>query len=134
MTPGKVRVDKYLWSIRLYKSRSLATDACKAGNVRLNNQPLKPAHLLQGTESLTIKKSGFSFQIQVLQLLDKRVGAEIARACYEDRTPAEELNKYASWFALSRAQHEFRERGEGRPTKKDRRELDHYKSWEDLDD
>lgn len=133
MTPAKVRLDKYLWSIRLYKSRSLAIEACKSGNVRLDNQPLKPAHLLLGNEYLTIKKSGFNFKIKVLQLLEKRVGAEIARLCYEDQTPADELHKYESWFAVSRAQHEYRERGEGRPTKRDRREIDRYKSWEDLD-
>lgn len=134
MSSPKVRVDKYLWSIRIYKSRSMATEACKAGHVRIDNQVLKPAHLLHGSEIITVKKSGFNFQVKVIQLIEKRVGAEIARTCYTDLTPADELLKYESWFAVSRAQLEFRPRGDGRPTKKERREIDRFKSWEDLDD
>lgn len=133
----KVRVDKWLWSVRIFKSRTLATDACKAGRVRMDGEPLKPSHLIGEGDVLTVRKEGFNFQYRVLQLIEKRVGAPIAATCYEDITPAEERNKYNAWFLNAAGSAEKREKGAGRPTKKERRELDEFKEnaieW-DLDE
>ncbi|MCS7036171.1 MAG: RNA-binding S4 domain-containing protein [Saprospiraceae bacterium] len=133
----KVRVDKWLWSVRIFKSRTLATEACKAGRVRIEGEPLKPSHLIGLGDILTVRKAGFNFQYRVLQVLEKRVGAPIAATCYEDITPAEERNKYNAWFLNAAGGAEKREKGAGRPTKKERRELDEFKEsafeW-DLDE
>ena len=124
----KVRIDKWLWSIRIYKSRTLATDACKAGKVKINGEAVKASYLLGEGEIATVKKDGFNFQYKALQLIEKRVGAPIAATCYEDMTPVEEKNKYDEWFSGGAVPvPEKRERGAGRPTKKERRDIDRLK-------
>jgi ribosome-associated heat shock protein Hsp15 len=83
--------------------------------------------------SIDMKKSGFSFQFKVVELLKNRVAAPIAITCYENMTPPEELNKYNEWF-VGKGGIEFRDRGTGRPTKKERREIDGFKDdWFDVD-
>ncbi|TVR87588.1 MAG: RNA-binding S4 domain-containing protein [Saprospirales bacterium] len=124
----KVRVDKWLWAVRIFKSRSLATKACKEGAVKMGDDKLKPAHLIEPDNILTVKKNDFNLRIKVLKLLSKRVGAPIAQSCYTDLTPEEEYNKYEAWYNRKK-QSEFREKGLGRPTKKDRREIDKLKKW-----
>ncbi|MEN0004052.1 MAG: RNA-binding S4 domain-containing protein, partial [Bacteroidota bacterium] len=94
----KVRIDKWLWSVRIFKSRTMATDACKKGNIKINDQNVKPSYLLTRGEIVQVKKNGFNLTFRVIDLLQKRVGAPIAQACYEDLTPAEEMNKYQDWF------------------------------------
>ena len=131
---SKVRVDKWLWSVRIFKSRTIATDACKGGKVRIGDIAVKPSHLVSEGDVVTVKKEGFSFEFRVLVLIEKRVGAPIAVTCYEDITPAEEKNKYNAWFQNGAPATEKREKGTGRPTKKERRELDTFKDvydWED---
>ncbi len=131
----KVRVDKWLWSVRIFKSRTIATDACKGGRVKVNGESVKPSFLLQRGDVIAIRKSGFDFQFKVVELIQKRVGAPIAVTCYEDITPQEEKNKYQQWFVTGKAAPERREKGTGRPTKKERREIDEFKdSWFDFDD
>jgi len=122
----KVRIDKWLWSVRIFKSRTLATDACKSGKVKVEGEPVKPSYLLQVGEHVAVKKNGFNFEFKVLALLEKRVGAPQAQECYEDLTTEEELNKFNDWF-VGKAPVERRERGAGRPTKKERRELEQFK-------
>lgn len=122
----KVRVDKWLWSVRIFKTRTLATDECKSGKVLINGTSIKPSYIVKVGELLTVKKNGFNFQYKVLNLIDKRVGAPIAITCYEDKTPPEELQKFEAWY-LAGKKGEFREKGTGRPTKKDRRTLDSFK-------
>lgn len=122
----KVRIDKWLWSVRIFKSRSLATKMCKAGKVSLQDKILKPSFLISGDERLKVKKNGFNLDIHVLKLIDKRVGAPIAETCYENQTPEEEMNKFKSWF-IGKAASEMREKGAGRPTKKERRTIDDFK-------
>lgn len=122
----KVRIDKWLWSVRIFKSRTIATDACKEGKVKLNGISAKSSQLIQVGDQLEVKKEGFNMQYKVLNLIEKRVGAPIAQACYEDLTPAEELNKYKDWF-VGKAGAEYREKGAGRPTKKERRVIDDFK-------
>jgi len=124
---NKVRIDKWLWSVRIYKSRTLATDACKAGKVKINGDAVKPSHLLSEGEVVWVKKEGFHFQYRAIQLIEKRVGAPIALTCYEDITPEAEKKKYEDWFQNGTPVVEKRERGAGRPTKKERREMEAYK-------
>lgn len=125
----KVRVDKWLWSVRVFKSRTLATDACKAGKVRIKGEAVKPSYMLSEGEVVLVKKDGFNLQFKSVQLIEKRVGAAIAQTCYEDITPAEERTKYEAWFnnAGGMPTIEKREKGAGRPTKKERREIDSFK-------
>lgn len=104
----------------------MATDACKKGNIKINDQNVKPSYLLTREEIVQVKKNGFNLTFRVIDLLQKRVGAPIAQACYEDLTPAEEMNKYQDWF-VGKGSPERRERGTGRPTKKDRRRIEAYK-------
>lgn len=122
----KVRIDKWLWAVRIYKSRTIASDACKDGKIRINGISVKPSHMVTEGEEVEVKKGGFDFRYRTLRLLDKRVGAPIAITCYEDLTPAEELNKYKEWF-VGKKGGEFREKGAGRPTKRERREIDEFK-------
>ncbi len=136
MLMNKVRIDKWLWSIRIFKSRTLATDACKAGKVKIGNDNIKPSYQIAEGDIVTVKKEGFNFQFKALQLIEKRVGAPIAITCYEDVTPVEEKSKYAEWFLNGAPSLEKRERGVGRPTKKERREIDDFKvvyDWDDAD-
>lgn len=134
---NKVRVDKWLWSVRIFKSRTIATDACKGGKVKSGDASLKPSHQVAEGDLITVKKNGFSFQFKVITLIEKRVGAPIAITCYEDVTPAEEKSKYLAWFQNAAPSAEKREKGTGRPTKKERREIDTFKhgyDWDDIDD
>ncbi|NND07386.1 MAG: RNA-binding S4 domain-containing protein [Saprospiraceae bacterium] len=122
----KVRVDQWLWSVRIFKSRTLATTMCKSGKVSVGKVNVKPSYKLRVGDLVNVHKNGYNFQFLVLKLLKKRVGAPIAVTAYRDQTPAEELSKYEDWF-VGKSRSEFREPGSGRPTKKDRRELDQFK-------
>jgi ribosome-associated heat shock protein Hsp15 len=122
----KVRIDKWLWSVRIFKSRTIAIDACKEGKIKVNGQVAKPSQLIQIGDKLEVKREGFLMQYVVIQLIEKRVSAQLAQVCYEDKTPLEELNKFKDWF-VGKAGVEYREKGSGRPTKKDRRLIDDFK-------
>ncbi len=126
MAAEKVRIDKWLWSVRIFKSRSIATDACKSGNVKLKGKNLKPSFLVTKGEFITVKKNGFNMEYKVIDLISKRVSATLAQECYENLTSDEEMNKYKDWF-IGKARPEVREKGIGRPTKRERRELDEFK-------
>ena len=134
---NKVRIDKWLWSIRIFKSRTLSTDACKTGKVKLGENNAKPSTLIAIGDTVSVKKDGFIFQFEVIQLLEKRVGAPIAITCYKDVTTEEERNKYNAWFLNATPSAEKREKGAGRPTKKERREIEEYKDvrydWDDAE-
>jgi len=133
---NKVRVDKWLWSVRIFKSRTLATDACKGGKVKIEAASVKPSYQIAVGNTVTVKKDGFNFQFKAITLIEKRVGAPIAIACYEDVTPADERTKYLEWFQNATPTTEKRDRGIGRPTKKERRDIDTFKygyDWEDDD-
>ncbi|WP_134090765.1 RNA-binding S4 domain-containing protein [Olivibacter sp. XZL3] len=120
----KLRIDKYLWAIRIFKTRSLATEACKAGRVKLNGQNIKPSYVVKVGETYHIQKGIEKKVVKVLDLLDKRVDAKTAVTFYEDLTPVEETYGYKSMFHAPVLK---RDRGTGRPTKKDRREIDDLK-------
>ncbi len=117
----KLRIDKYLWAIRLFKTRSLATDACKAGRIKLNGQNLKPSAIVKIGEIYQVSKGNEKKVIQVIALLNNRVESKIAVTKYKDLTPEEETHAFKSMFHAPSLK---RDRGSGRPTKKDRRETD----------
>lgn len=124
----KVRIDKWLWSVRIFKSRTLAGDMIKTNKVKVNGKEVKASFLIQRNDVIVVKKGGFNFTFKVLDLIEKRVGSPIALTCYQDMTPPEELNKYNDWFT-GKALSEHRDKGTGRPTKKDRREIDEFKGF-----
>ena len=125
----KVRVDKWLWSVRIFKSRTISTEACKTNKVRINGDVAKSSSSVSCGDLVEVKKNGFTFQYKVLKLIEKRVSATLAAPCYEDLTPADELNKYNAWY-VGKAQPEKREKGAGRPTKRERRDIDRFKDWD----
>ncbi|KMY23695.1 ribosome-associated heat shock protein Hsp15 [Actinobaculum suis] len=110
-----VRVDVWLWSVRQCKTRSLATAECKAGHVRINDEPAKPASKVRVGDTVRYRVEGFDRVLRVTGLLKKRVSAPLARENYEDLTPA----RPRPLLPIAR-----RDPGTGRPTKKERRELD----------
>ncbi|MCF0176381.1 MAG: RNA-binding S4 domain-containing protein [Bacteroidales bacterium] len=116
-----VRIDKYLWAIRAFKTRTEATDACKGGKIRVNGLDIKPSRNVQIGDLISVRKGAVSYTWKVLQLLEKRVGAQLVAQYAENLTPEEELMKLRApveTFFLRR------ERGTGRPTKRDRRQMD----------
>ena len=134
MPSDKVRIDKWLWSVRIFKSRTIATNACKSGKIKVNGTSIKPSGTIQGGEIVEVSKNGFHLKFKVLKLIQKRVGAPIAVTCYEDLTPPEELNKFEKWY-VGKGASELRDRGTGRPTKKERREIERFKDvYYDFDD
>ncbi|MCC6725336.1 MAG: RNA-binding S4 domain-containing protein [Saprospiraceae bacterium] len=122
----KVRIDKWLWSVRIYKSRTLAADEIKSGKVRIGEHAAKPADNVVEGQVVHVKKEGFNLEFLVKKLIDKRVGAAIAVECYDNITPESEMNKYKEWY-VGKQGVEMRERGTGRPTKRERREIDTFK-------
>ncbi|KAB1887990.1 RNA-binding S4 domain-containing protein [Microbacterium maritypicum] len=115
------RVDSWLWAIRVYKTRSAATTACRAGHVRVNGDKVKAAQQIRVGDELRIRIAGFDRILIVRQLLVKRVGAPVAALAYEDRTPEREPQA-----ALG-----LRDRGAGRPTKRERRDIDKLRGRND---
>ena len=125
-TSGKVRLDAWLWSVRIYKTRSAATAACRAGHVRLNGDPVKASQNVVAGDRVRVRKDGFDRDLEITGLLSKRVSAPVATKCYLDHTPPRER--------VVIPQVPVRERGAGRPTKKDRREMDRLRtSWQEPD-
>lgn len=125
---SEVRIDKYLWSIRVYKTRSDATDACKGGKVRVNGADTKPSKAVKAGDIITARKGAVTYTYKVLQLIDKRQGARLVSEFAENLTPEEEIMKLRAPVETFFMQ---RDRGAGRPTKKDRRQMDSL--WESLD-
>lgn len=121
---GSVRIDKWLWAVRVYKTRSLAANECKKGRVSINDVEVKPSREIKIGDVVFVKKSSITYQYKVLQLAEKRMGAKLVPDFMEDVTPASEfevieMQKYMQWSN--------RDKGTGRPTKKDRRNLDQFR-------
>jgi ribosome-associated heat shock protein Hsp15 len=117
----EVRADTYLWAIRMYKSRTLASEAIKSGKVKLNNENFKPSHVVKVGETYQMNISNTKKIIEVLALIEKRQGFDIAKEHYIDRSPPIEKTELLPSAFFTNIK---RDRGAGRPTKKDRRELD----------
>ncbi|MCR5003008.1 MAG: RNA-binding S4 domain-containing protein [Bacteroidales bacterium] len=115
------RIDKYLWAIRAFKTRTDAADACKGGKVRINGDSAKPSKELRIGDVITVRKGAVQYTYKVLEFLDNRVGAALVPNYAENLTPQEELDKLKAPVETFFVK---RDRGLGRPTKKDRRALD----------
>ena len=102
---------------------------CKSGKVRIEDKLAKPASSVEEGMIVKVKKNGFNLQLVVKKVIDKRVSATLAAPCYHNITPEIEMNKDKDWF-IGKAQPEFREKGAGRPTKRERREIEEYKLFE----
>ncbi len=126
---SKIRIDKYLWAIRIFKTRSIATDACKAGRVKLAQQSIKSSYIVKVGDVFHIQKDQQKKIIKVIDILEKRVDASTAAKYYEDLSPVDDSPRHFSVFTVPVLK---RDRGTGRPTKKDRREIDDMQSsWEE---
>jgi ribosome-associated heat shock protein Hsp15 len=118
-----VRIDKFLWSVRIFKTRSLATDACRKGRVMVNGMEAKPSKMIVSGEIIVVRKPPVVFTYRILESIENRISAKLITRYIEDLTPEEEKNKLI--VKLSGAGN-FREKGTGRPTKKERRDLDRH--------
>ncbi len=118
-----MRIDKYLWCIRVFKTRSLATTACKKGQVKIDDKNVKPSKDIYGDEKILVRKNQINYQIKVLDLPESRVGAKLVDLYRKDITPKEAFEKDE---LLKFAKDYYRKKGAGRPTKKDRRDIEGY--------
>ena len=125
-----MRIDKYLWCIRVYKTRSLATDAIKKGHVSVNNQQAKASRDVFAGDKLIVRKDQINYQYKILDLPPNRVGAKLVDIYRKDETPEEAFQHLE---LLKLAKEHYRQKGEGRPTKKDRRDIDDYLDVDDND-
>ena len=124
----EVRIDKFLWAIRAYKTRSEATDACNGGKIRLNGADVKPSKAVHRGDAIVVRKGPVTYTYRVIELIDKRQGAKTVPQFVDNLTPQSELDKLhapVETFFLKR------DRGTGRPTKKDRRQMDSL--WDALE-
>jgi len=116
------RVDAWLWSVRRFPTRSVATSACRAGHVRVNGKPAKAATIVVPGDTVEVRGSGHPWVAEVVRPITKRVGAPIAATCFVDRSPPRPPSEDRLGAGL-----EVRDRGAGRPTKRDRRLTDRLK-------
>ncbi|NLY23473.1 MAG: RNA-binding S4 domain-containing protein [Bacteroidales bacterium] len=117
----EVRIDKWLWAVRIFKTRTVASDACKKGRVMISNVSVKPSRNIRAGEIVQVRKPPVTYSFKVLALSDKRMGAKLVPQFMENVTPPDqyellELNKLSGFVD--------RQRGQGRPTKKERRDID----------
>ncbi len=119
-TVESTRVDKWLWAVRIYKTRSLATDACHAGHVDVNGKDAKPATKVEVGDEVTVRNHGHLRVVEVARVIEKRVGAAIAAECLIDHSPPPPDPELVAPAAV-------RDRGAGRPTKRDRRAMERYR-------
>jgi ribosome-associated heat shock protein Hsp15 len=118
-----MRVDKYLWCIRVYKSRTIAAEQCALGKVMIHDEPVKASRELKPGDAVTVRKGAIHFSYKVIDFPKMRVGAKLLDAYVENITSPEELKKLEM---ILLQQKQDRPRGLGRPTKKDRREIDYF--------
>jgi len=116
----QVRIDKYLWAVRIFKTRSLATNECKKGHVIINGIAVKPSRMIKKNEQIDIKFPPIIRSFISIGLIEKRVSAKIAKQKIEEITPPEEFIK----LSLSKDNYIKRDKGTGRPTKRERRLID----------
>ncbi len=119
----QARIDKWLWAVRIYKTRSIAAEACKKGHISINDKTAKPAHAVKEGDVVSVKKSPITYSFRVLKTAENRVGAKLVPELMENITPASqyeilEMSKMSGFIG--------RMRGTGRPTKKERREIDSF--------
>ena len=128
---GEIRIDKFLWATRIFKTRTIATDACKKGRVSIAGTHVKPSRPIQTGEIIEVRKPPITFSFKVIGLIENRVGAKLVPNYLENVTTPDqyeilEMNRISGF--VNRA------KGLGRPTKKDRRELEQFTEPEFMDD
>jgi ribosome-associated heat shock protein Hsp15 len=116
-----IRIDKFLWSVRLYKTRSIASDECRKGRILINNVQVKPSRIVIKNETIIVKKPPVNFTYKVIEPIENRVSAKLVEQFIEDLTPADEKAKLDVKQAGGII---YRDKGTGRPTKKERRLID----------
>lgn len=128
---AEARIDKWLWAARIFKTRTIAAEACKKGRVSINGAQAKPSRMIKPGDVINVKKSPITYSFKVLQAIEKRVGAKLVPEIMENVTSPEqyellEMSRISGFID--------RARGTGRPTKKDRRSLDEFFTPEYFDD
>ena len=127
----EARIDKWLWSARIFKTRTIAADACKNGRVMVNDVQVKPSRMVKVGDKVSVRKSPVTYSFKILKTIEQRVGAKLLSEIYENVTPPDqyellEMTRISGFVD--------RQRGTGRPTKKDRRQMDAFLSLEDFFD
>lgn len=120
---GEARIDKWLWAARIFKTRSIAADACKNGRVMVNNVQVKPSRMVKTGDTVSVRKPPVTYSFHILKAIEQRVGAKLIPEIYENVTTPDqyellEMNRISGFVD--------RARGTGRPTKKDRRQMDAF--------
>ena len=128
---AEARIDKWLWAARIFKTRTIAAEACKKGRISINGAQAKPARMIKAGDTIQVRKPPATYSFKVLQAIEKRVGAKLVPEVMENVTTPDqyellEMNRISGFID--------RARGTGRPTKKDRRDLDDFFTPEYLDD
>lgn len=128
---SEARIDKWLWAVRIFKTRTIAAEACKKGRISINGSQVKPSRMIKPGEIIQVRKPPITYSFKVLQAIEKRVGAKLVPEMLENVTTPDqyellEMSKISGFVD--------RARGTGRPTKKDRRSLDKFTEPEFLDD
>ena len=126
-----MRLDKLLWCVRYYKTRSQATEACKKNRVKVNGDVAKASREVVASDTIEVRRDQIDYRFEILQIPKSRIGAKLVTLHILDKTPKEELEKLE---LRKLSQDYYRERGEGRPTKKDRRDLDEFIGDENQED
>ena len=124
---NEVRIDKWMWAVRIFKTRTLALEACKKNRITVNNMAAKPSRMIKAGDTVQVRKPPITYSFKVVDLTENRVGAKLVPNYMEDITPPEqyeilELQKISGFVD--------RARGTGRPTKKERRELDEFNAFD----
>jgi ribosome-associated heat shock protein Hsp15 len=123
-----MRIDKYLWCVRYYKTRNIATEACNKGHITVNGQVVKPSREVFVTDKITLRKDQIVYRFTVLDIPQNRVGAKLVDIYRKDETPNEAFEHIE---LLKMSKEYYRSKGMGRPTKKDRRDIDDFLDYED---
>ncbi|HSP12696.1 MAG TPA: RNA-binding S4 domain-containing protein [Salegentibacter sp.] len=118
-----MRIDKFLWCVRYFKTRSLATHACKQGKIKMEGNSVKPSREVYPTDKISVRKNQIDYQVEVLDIPPSRVGAKLVNLYVHDTTPKEAFEKLD---LLKYSKDYYRKKGAGRPTKKDRRDIDEW--------
>lgn len=122
-SPLQIRIDKWLWTVRQFKTRSMATTACDQGKIFVNGQPAKPSRMVKTGDEIQLKRTGLVRTLFVLKITPNRLGAKLVPEYAKDTTPQEEIDAFK---ARSTRVNIYRDPGTGRPTKRERRALDDF--------
>ena len=118
-----MRIDKFLWCIRYFKTRNIATEACKKKHIKINDQNVKPSKEVFPGDNVSIRKNQINYQIEIIDIPKNRIGAKLVDLYRKDNTPQEAFN---NTDLLKYSKDYYRKKGSGRPTKKDRRDIEDY--------